>query len=647
MNKRVIELAEILNNATKHYDQGTPIMSDRKWDNLYFELENLEKFYGETAPNSPTQNINFVTVSELKKVKHSHPMLSLQKTKSIDELKAFVGNKDYVIMLKLDGLTCSVKYENGRLVSAETRGNGEIGEDITHNAFGIKNLPKRIDFNGDLIIDGEIICTYKDFEEFKDDYKNPRNFAAGSIRLLDGFESSKRKLSFIAWDLISISGLNPEYPKFELINDKLSLLEDFGFETVEFAYNPPINEYTIDGMKQLGSPWPIDGLVIKLANLKEYEAAGRTDHHFKGGIAYKFYDEEYETTLLDIEYTMGRTGVLTPVAVFEPIEIDGTIVERASLHNLSVMDELSQGFERRGDRLWIYKANEIIPQVSKWEHIGDYNPETHISLPSTCPVCGAETAILAQTDSKFLVCNNPNCEGKLINKFEHFCGKKGLDIKGLSKATLGKLIEWEWISTFKDIFQLKNHRNEWIKKNGFGEKSVDNILDAIENAKNVALDKFLCAIGIPLLGSRMAKELCKHIESYEDFRNKVKNKHDFAQYDTFGEQKSDNILNFDYTDADAAYEELSVQISESQAAANSLEGQTFVITGKLINYKNRDELKDIIETLGGKVASGVSGKTTALINNDINSTSSKNQTAKKLGVPIITEEEFKKDFLTF
>lgn len=643
--ERMKDLVDILNRATIKYDEGNPIMNDKKWDNLYFELFDLEQALGYHFVNSPTQRVNYEVVNELTKVTHNHPMLSLQKTKSIEALQAFVGKEDYVIMLKLDGLTCSIKYKDGKLISAETRGNGEVGEDISHNIYSIGNIPKRISFKGELIIDGEIICKYEDFEEFKNDYKNPRNFAAGSIRLLDSKECANRKLSFVAWDVISAENI-----KFETLVDKFNFLIDNSIEVVNFNSTADLTKETIESMKYLAEgQYPIDGMVVKFNNCARYEAAGRTAHHFKGGIAYKFYEDEYETTLLDIEYTMGRTGVLTPVAIFEPIEIDGTVCERASLHNISVMEQLSGGFECKGDILYIFKAHEIIPQVSRWEHPVLPGNSTIIPLqpPHECPICGAGTVLYTENETKFLACSNPECEGKLSNRLVHFCGKKGLDIRGLADSTLMKLMDWGWINCYADIFNLKEKRNEWIQKSGFGVKSVDRILSAIELAKNTTLDKFISAIGIPLIGVSVAKELNKYISTYEEFRDKVNSKFDFSEYDGFGGQKNNYILNYDYTEADKVYEYLNIQIpQETTKSSIDLSNKVFVITGKLNNYKNRDELKEIIEAAGGKVASAISRNTTVLINNDITSKSSKNISAQKLGIPVITEEEFCQKYLT-
>ena len=649
--KLMENLVAELNKATVAYDKGEPIMSDKEWDDLYFELQSLEKKYGQSLENSPTRKIHFEKVSELKKVKHSHPMLSLDKTKDIDVIKSFFGDKDLIAMCKMDGLTCSLTYENGKLISAETRGDGAVGEDITHNALVIPSIPNRINCSEKLIIDGEIICTYYDFENFKDEYKNPRNFASGSIRLLDSKECANRKLTFIAWD--AITGC-----KEKTLHGKLEHLRALGFFIV--PYMPQVKEFNnvIEGLQDIAKnlSYPIDGIVFKYDNCDYYESLGYTDHHFRGGLAYKFYDEEYETRLITIHWTMGRTGVLTPVAVFEPIEIDGTIVERASLHNYSIMREVLGSCAYVGQKIKVYKANQIIPQISdavKFDYgtVVSHGGVSANDEPEHCPICGGSTEIIKSADGIMnMYCSNPNCEGKLINRIDHYCSKKGLDIKGLSKATLEKLIDWGWISNIQDIYNLKDIKEEWISKPGFGVKSVNNILSAIEESKKCKLENFISAIGIPLIGRTVSKELVKYINDYDDFKEKIKNNYDFSDIEGFGPAMNKAIHDFDYTFADAIYYNyLTIeqpQEEEITEGGSSLEGMTFVITGKLKSFKNRDELKAVIESKGGKVAGSVSKNTSYLINNDNLSTTAKNKKAQELGIPIITEETFKQKFLT-
>ena len=631
-------LIDKLNYYTKKYDEGNPEISDQEWDDMYFKLQSLENQYHTYCEDSPTQKVNYQVVNKLNKVEHNHPMLSLDKTKDTDIIKSFIGSKDDIIaMAKMDGLTCSLKYVNGKLVSAETRGNGIIGEDILHNALQVKNIPNKINFKKELVVDGEIICTYEDFQSFEEEYKNPRNFASGSIRLLDSKESAMRKLSFVAWDCIK--GLD----ELGSLSDRLITLKyNLGFTIVPYICSNDVEKcitFVRDKTKAL--EYPIDGVVFKYNNCNEYNAAGRTDHHFKGGMAYKFYDEEYETTLQNIEWTMGRTGVLTPVAIFDTIEIDGTEVSRASLHNVSVMAELL-GQPYKGQKIRVFKSNMIIPQIS-W---AEKKPLTISSFRcEKCPICGSHTELQNNNGVMTLYCSNPQCEGKLINRLDHFCGKKGLDIKGLSKATLEKLIEWGWISSFIDIYKLETKSNEWKTKAGFGEKSVERILEAINNSKNTTLEAVISAAGIPLIGRAVAKELCKYIKTYEDFRYKIETGFDFTQYDGFGDVMSAALLDFDYKEIDDVVDyALNIQEEVSEEKSNSLEGLVFCVTGKVHIYKNRDELKADIENKGGKVVSSMSSKVNYLVNNDITSTSSKNLAAKQAGIPIITEEELQAMF---
>ncbi len=636
---KIKELVEKLNYYTKLYDEGRPEISDKEWDDMYFELQELEKESGIYLEESPTQKVNFQVVSKLNKVEHNHPMLSLDKTKDINEIQKFVYNNDYIAMAKMDGLTCSLRYVNGRLISAETRGNGLVGEDILHNALQVKNIPNRINFQDELIVDGEIICTYENFKEFESEYKNPRNFASGSIRLLDSKESSMRKLSFVAWDCIK--GLND----FTLLG-KLCKLSDFGFTVVPTRRD--ISNYNIEKVIkniQLDCQkleYPIDGVVFKYNKCSEYEAAGKTDHHFKGGLAYKFYDEEYETTLKDVEWTMGRTGVLTPVALLEPINIDGSEVSRASLHNISIMDEL--GIRYQDTKVMVYKANMIIPQISR---VLPYEGEVAslINVPAVCPICGEPTIIKGENGVRVLYCSNPSCEGKLINRLDHFFGKKGLDAKGLSKATFEKLIDWGWVENIKDVFKLKEHKKEWEKMQGFGEKSVEKILQAIEDCKSCSLEAVISAAGIPLIGRTVGKDLSKRFGSYTEFREAVESGFDFTSFGGYGWEMHKAISDFDYSELDYIVDNY-LQIKENKKEENELKLKdlTFCVTGKVHIWKNRDSLSALIESLGGKVTGSVSKNTNYLINNDINSTSAKNKKAQELGIPILSEEDFQKIF---
>lgn len=649
-------LVRYLNECTKAYDEGNPKITDEEWDNKYFELQELEKETGLILSNSPTQSISYEIVNALNKVEHSHKMLSLEKTKSVDEVSAFVGKKEFLVMCKMDGLTCSLTYRNGELVSAETRGNGLVGEDILHNAKVLPSIPSKIPYMDELVIDGEIICTYTDFEKFSSEYKNPRNFAAGSIRLLDSKECSNRNLTFVAWDVLTpmMFDNGAEYK----LNQKLNYLVPFGFTVVPYATGPafyaddtPVEmDMFIEQVTQMaqGYSYPIDGAVIKFNDCAYGRSLGETTHHFKNALAYKFYDETFTSTLLDVEWTMGRTGVLTPVAIFEPIDMDGSTVERASLHNLSIMSELFGPLgPNRGDEVEVFKANMIIPQIKSIKQKCNYE-EYRINQPEVCPVCGGEVNVRDSGDSLFLVCTNPSCDGKLINRLDHFCGKKGLDIKGVSKATLEKLIDWGWLEDFTGVFELGRYKDEWIKKPGFGVKSVEKVLNSINTGANCELHQFIAALGIPLIGSTASKELAKHFKSWEEFVESAEGGFAFYTLPGFGGEMHRSIVEFNYAEAKLLASHYirfnAPEVATSAPVGADLAGKTFVITGKLTHFKNRDEIKARIEALGGKVTGSVSKNTNYLINNDVNSTSSKNATAKSLGIPILSESDFIQTF---
>ena len=635
------DLIEKLNHYTKLYDEGKSPISDKEWDDMYFHLKKLEEETGISLGNSPTIHVDYQVVNQLKKVKHNHPMLSLDKTKSEDEVVEFLAGHDGIAMAKMDGLTCSLCYEDGLLISAETRGNGEIGEDILQNIVRVKGVPIEIPFKDKLVVDGEVICTYEDFEDFSSTYKNPRNFASGSIRLLDSRASSQRRLTFVAWDCIT--GLD----EYKNLSQKIIHLDSLGFIIVPFLVLPINNSDKINhaislikGMAKDFS-YPIDGIVFKYNNCEYYQSLGATEHHFRGGLAFKFYDEEYETNLKDIEWSMGKTGILTPVAIYDDVDTDDSIINRASLHNLNIMNQLL-GKPYKGQKIWVCKQNEIIPQVVRSEKSDA--ALTYINIPTKCPVCGSDTYV----KDDFLYCSNPNCDGKFINQLVHFCGKKGLDIKGLSEATLQKLVDWGWINNYQELFSLSNFRDEWINKPGFGQKSVDKLLSTIEEVRYCELWQFISALSIPLIGSTYAKEIAKKCKDWFSFREYVEKNYDFTAWDRFGYEMNDSLHRFNYSQADdLAYKILDIhnslwidpQVTTPTIKFSEVNGKTFVITGAVHQFQNRDEVKAIIETHGGKVTASVSKNTDYLINNDINSTSSKNIKAKQLGVPIITEEQ--------
>jgi DNA ligase (NAD+) len=639
ISEQLVSLIEYLNDRTAEYEAGHPTISDKEWDDKYFELICLERELGYTLTNSPTIQIPYDVVNQLEKVEHNHKMLSLDKTKDMEDVVKFVGNQSFIAMAKMDGLTCSLRYINGRLAGAETRGNGFVGENILHNAKVVPSIPNTIPYKEELVVDGEIICTYTDFDDFSSDYRNPRNFAAGSIRLLDSKECANRKLTFVAWDVLK--GLD----NILSVKERLNTLKRFGFLTVPYitsdvnfiAELPSIINSTAQALS-----YPIDGVVFKFDNVEYGRSLGETSHHFKNAIAFKFYDEVYETSLTDIEWSMGRTGILTPVAIFETVEMDGSEVGRASLHNISIMEELL-GNPHIGQRIAVYKANMIIPQIDSADKTG---VGVAITIPEVCPICGESVQIIDNDGVKVLMCLNPNCEGKLINKLDHFCGKKGLDIKGLSKATLEKLIDWGWVNSISDIMVLINHRNEWIKMPGFGQKSVDKILDAIEDSKFTTLEAFISSLGIPLIGKSVSKELVKYVKTYDEFREKAQSHFDFSIYDGFAESKTTAIWTYDFTEADKVYPYLYFTQEEKvvENNDNACADVKVVITGKLQHFKNRDAFKECIEAHGGKVVDSVNKTTTYLVNNDVNSNSSKNLTAKKLGIPILSEQEFLEKF---
>lgn len=614
----------------------------------------MEHEAGYALPNSPTQKVYYPIVNELQKVKHNHPMLSLDKTKDIDDVVEFLDGKPGIAMAKMDGLTCSIKYIDGELISAETRGDGEYGEDISHNIKFVTGVPWHIDWPGEFIIDGEIIITLDKFNN--DEYKHPRNYAAGSIRLLNSKESAARNLTFIAWDCIKGLDMHPT------LNEKLYLLNTMGFISAPYI---PLPTYFTDKdhiehaiilikAQSKDENYPIDGIVFKYDDCAYYQSLGATGHHFRGGLAFKFEDDITETKLRDIEWTMGKTGQLTPVAIFDSIIIDGTTVERANLHNIDIMNALL-GNAYKWQPIYIYKANQIIPQVHHADHTQEgtvfYLDKECFQIPEVCPICGGPTKRI--NDGSVLICDNPNCEGKLLNQLDHFCGKKGLDIKGLSKATIQKLIDLGWLGNHIELFSLSDFAEEWKKQPGFGPKSVSNILNAIESARqNTELWRFISGLGIPLIGSTYAKEMAKREPVWFNIREDIEGGYDFTQWAGFGYEMNDSLHRFDYFEADelAKIINLTNSLWEDpngvKPVATEITGKVFCITGSLHQFKNRDELKSALEAKGAKVVTSVSKNTNYLINNDINSTSSKNVSAKKLNIPIITEDDVISRFLT-
>lgn len=646
-------LIDRLNHYTDLYNKDSSPISDKDWDNMYFQLQELEKTSGVIYPDSPTQKIRYNEVTDLKKVTHDHPMLSLDKTKEKNVIKTFLKNQPFVVMFKLDGLTCSLTYEEGKLIRAETRGNGIEGEDILHNAQVLANVPQTIHTSQKkVVIDGEVICTYGNFKDFESEYKNPRNFASGSIRLLSSKECAKRKLSFVAWDLIE------GYSKATTFEGRLLILEGLGFEIVPYMKLTQWNDTIFDIMDERPEHfvYPIDGFVFKFDDLAYGEKQGKTEHHFKNAIAFKKYDELYESHLQLIEWSMGKTGVLTPVARFDPIKIDGTTIEKASLHNVSIMKEIFGDCAYRGQYVKVFKANMIIPQIAEAYPKMTYNEvaaQGEISANDTieyCPYCHSAVDLIKSPDGTLnYYCSNPLCDGKLLNKLDHFCGKKGLDIKGISKATISKLIDEGWLGCYADVFALRNYRKEWIKMPGFGPLSVDKILKSIEEHKTTTLAQFLAAISIPLIGTSASKDIANYFNNdYKAFRAAVDNP-DFYFFSlpNFGMEMHKAIKQFNYEEADIIIEFLTIEKPKEVKSIqnNKLQGKNIVITGKLMLFKNRNELKELIIQNGGKVSDSITAKTDILINNDVNSTSIKNKAAQNRGIPIISEVDFMRSYI--
>lgn len=643
--KRIKELVEQLNEyRDAYYNEAKSDVSDAEYDRLFDELSELENETGVVYTNSPTQSVGYEVKSELEKVKHSHPMLSLDKTKSVDDLVKFARDKDCILSLKMDGLTCLLTYENGELVQAETRGDGEIGELITHNARAFDNIPLTIDYKGHFEIEGEAVITYDDFnkinESLPDDkkYKNPRNLASGSVRQLDSKIAAQRHIKFIAWkvptDIASSSFIN-----------RLQYASDLGFDTVPFLpirgnCNAEFIDIVVEQLRKRakGKSFPIDGLVATYNDITYGESLGMTGHHPKHSIAFKFYDEEAETVLKNIEWSMGKIGSLTPVAIFDPVEIDGTMAERASLHNVSILTKLDLQI---GDTIAVYKANQIIPQVK--ENLSAKNRESaYIRIPSKCPVCESPTQIVKENDSEVLMCTNPHCKGKLLGRVSHFVSKKGMDISGLSEETIKKLIELGWIAEITDIYNLDQYYDRLSTMSGFGKKSVDKLRKSIENSKTVRLDKFIASLSIPGIGTSQSKELVKAFGAWDKFRDASVGYYNFTQLDGFGDVLNNNIHSWfeDMSNiADYLASLMTFESEDNSKTNNSLNGKSFVVTGKVYKFKNRDEVKEAIEKFGGKVTGSVTKSTFALINNDIESNSSKNKKAKELGVQIINEDQ--------
>ena len=646
-------MVSILNDASEaYYNTDSPMMSDEQFDAMLEDLKQLEEETGIIMSNSPTINVGAKVLTELEEVEHNHPMLSLEKCHTTDELVKFSNGKELVSSIKLDGLTVSLLYEDGVLVSAETRGNGYVGSDVTEHIKRFKNVPLKINKGGTYIIDGEAIITDEDFAEVNKDgeYKNSRNLASGTLSVLDTSLVAKRKLSFFAWDVIEGGGNS--------LKDNLDEAKELGFEVVPFWFNSNIAgldenilqssiDYMFDYAKQDG--YPCDGIVFKFNDVEYGKSLGATSHHFRNGIAYKKKDEAHTTKLIDIDWTMGRTNVLTPTAVFEPVEIDGTIVERASVHNVSILTKLDLHI---GDTIEIVKANQIIPQVKRNVSSDERNAlgkePDYIAMPSTCPICNGDTTLVKENDSMVLICTNDNCKGKLLGKLTHFVSKNAMNVDGLSESTIDKFMEVGWINNFTDIYNLDYYYNDIVNLDGFGKKSADKLMSAIEKSKDTTLDRFIYSLSIPLIGRSASKDIAKYYGG--DF-NKFFDAHEngYVRYedalDGFGDKMSKSINEYmtnDIVGDNIVYrlaQYMNFEIETNVNSSADLSGLVFVITGSLNQFVNRDEAKDMIEKSGGKVSGSVSKKTSYLVNNDVASTSGKNKKAIEIGVPIINEQE--------
>lgn len=638
-------MVSILNEASEaYYNTGKPIMSDEMFDMRLEDLRQFEQETGFILSNSPTQNVGARVLTELKEVTHSHPMLSLEKCHTVEELIKFANNKELVASIKLDGLTVSLLYDDGILVSAETRGDGYVGSDITEHIKRFSNVPLKINKDGVYIIDGEAIITDDDFAEVNknNEYKNSRNLAAGTLAVLDTSLVAKRKLRFYAWDVISGGNNN--------LSDNLNEARSLCFDVVPYWSAVNLNpqklqgtlDYIFDFAKEEGLP--CDGIVFKFNDIKYGKSLGATSHHFKNGIAYKAKNDEVESKLRDIDWTVGKTGVITPTAIFDPVEIYGTTVERASLHNISIMRDIL-GYEPHiGQSIVVTKSNMIIPQVVRADKRYSGIQDLMLDIPAKCPICGSKTEIKKENDSEVLMCTGDDCKGKLLGKLAHFVSKNAMNIEGLSEQTLEKFIDLGWLTRFEDVYHLDVERDNMVKLEGFGVKSVMNLLSSINKSTNTTLDRLIYALSIPLIGRSASKTISKYFNGNFDrfYKECCMNEFDFTILDDFGEAMNDSIN--DYIEKNVVMignlaKEMWFEEPQNASSSNSLAGKTFCITGSLNHFANRDEAKEKIEAAGGRVSGSVSAKTSYLVNNDTASTSGKNKKAKELNIPIISEEE--------
>lgn len=642
--KKMKELGEKLREASRaYYQEDREIMSNVEYDALYDTLSALEKETGIVLADSPTVNVGYEAVEQLPKEEHERPMLSLDKTKEREALREFIGEHPTLLSWKLDGLTIVLTYENGELIKAVTRGNGIVGEVITNNARVFKNIPLKISLKGRLVLRGEAIITYSDFEKINETigdadakYKNPRNLCSGSVRQLNNEITAKRNVRFYAFSLVSAEGVdfrNSREVQFRWLNEQ-------GFEVVEYR---KVTAETLDEAMDYfaeavtTNDFPSDGLVALYDDIAYGESLGTTAKFPRNAMAFKWADEMRDTRLLEIEWSPSRTGLINPVAIFEPVELEGTTVSRASVHNISIMKELKLGI---GDTIRVYKANMIIPQIAE-----NLTGSGNAPIPHTCPACGQETVVKKENDVECLFCVNPGCPAKKIKSFGLFTSRDAMNIDGLSEATLEKFIARGFIHDFGDIFEISRYKDEIVEMEGFGQKSYDNLMESLERAKETTLPRVIYSLGIANIGLANAKVICRHFDNDLD-RIRHASLEEVSDIDTIGPVIAGNLVAyFRDEDNDRRLDHLMsfLHIQEDSPKQEQIfEGMNFVITGSLVHFGNRSEAKELIESLGGKVTGSVTKKTNYLINNDIQSNSSKNKKARELGIPILSEEDFRK-----
>jgi DNA ligase (NAD+) len=641
-NERMKELVSLLNKASRaYYQEAQEIMSNYEYDRLYDELKELEDELGITLSNSPTVNVGYEVVSELPKERHESPMLSLDKTKEVEELKNFVGDQKVLMSWKMDGLTVVLTYRDGKLYKAVTRGNGEVGEVITNNAKVFKNVPVQIAYQGELVLRGEAVIGYKDFEKINQEiedvdarYKNPRNLCSGSVRQLNNQITAKRNVMFYAFTLVQADGVDFQNSR----ACQMEWLKSQGFTTVEYymvTRDTVEDEVAKFSSKISENDFPSDGLVLTYDDIAYGRSLGRTAKFPRDSFAFKWQDEIRETVLREIEWSPSRTGLINPVAIFDPVELEGTTVSRASVHNISIMEELELGI---GDRIEVYKANMIIPQIAE-----NLTRSGVKDIPCKCPVCQGETKIRQVGNAKALYCMNPECQAKHVKSFALFVSRDALNIEGLSEATLEKFISRGYIHTFADIFHLDQYKEKIQKMEGFGEKSYKKLTESIEKARTTTLPRVIYSLGIAGIGLANAKVICRELKYDVESLLKV-SEEELNEIQGVGEVLAKAFVGY-FADAKHVenfrrlLNELTIP-EETVTKQQIFEGVNFVITGSVKHFANRGEVKELIESLGGKVTGSVTSKTNYLINNDVTSTSSKNKKANELGIPIISEETF-------